>query len=172
MAGGNGFLRFGPQTLPDAPRRFYAMFDQVNGGVVQFDAIGADFFDALTGRHEGVGYWRDHADDAPIFVIEIERLFGFSPWFVQGAWEGSNRWEDSDDPVWFELTLDSAGAPATLYRNLYSPGQTITLQGALAPADRAAALTAAFTLDDYIVTKDEIEKVLSGLSVTIDWVGV
>ncbi|WP_296596610.1 hypothetical protein [Phenylobacterium sp.] len=179
MADQNLFLQRRPEFEPEAPRRYYALFDQASGGHLFFEAVSADFFDDLRRKPEGVRQWAEFAPKAPIYVIELkdavarkfERWAGWTPRAFRG------RPEKLEDPVeppptWFEFWLQPGAADANLYFNLYGEGRWVQVNARRVSDPVAAQLSAAFSLHDYEATQDEIEQVLANLTGTIEWVGV
>lgn len=168
--GGNRFLDPFVEFDGEAPRRLYTRIDQINEQSILLDAIDADWFDGMGEDFIGFDRWRQRSHEVPVYVVEL----GDTGPATFSYFEFARQYIDAEfESPWFQMMLDGRQADALLYHNLFSDGRPIAV-GSVGYIDhnRASKLNESFSLSDYIVTGDDIERALQRLTAGIEWIAV
>jgi hypothetical protein len=155
----------------DTPRqkRLYARSGGRGPGVIQFEAVDADWMDRFLGEGASPDLWREVGPDAPVSVLEISRR----------NWELLRRERGWDvGPViqrsqWLEFEIGDGGVEIDQYLNLHAGPRKIPVDRIMtveAVAQRSFARL--LDLSPYVATRTAIEAALPSPSTRIDWVAV
>lgn len=171
----NRFLTPFADGFGEPPGRYYARLDQFSETSVLMDAVGADWFDENMDDEPGFARWRERANEAETFVVEIfSTLMADNYQYYFGGTRSLGDADDVDDAdIWMEIELGMGLLRANIYPNLFAAPVPANIRSVQPIAgQKARQLTNAFSLDALVASEAEILAALHNLNTQIDWIGI